>query len=166
MDLGTEVYQAPRTTVLAWRLLACAALVILLQVIPVGYALVTADSWVPLAEDDFGQLLGAESIPAIQANDLLAALELVGLAVIVALAALGVRRGRDWGRALVPAITLFVLLACATGDVNRLKTEVYWSHPPVWVELVAYGFLLMYPLLIAGSVLVLLRSSRRHFIPR
>lgn len=160
------MYQPPRTAALAWRLLGYAALVILLQVIPVGYALVTADSWVPLTEDEFGRPLGAEHLPGIQAMDLIASLELVGLALIVALAALGARRGRDWDGSSPPRLPCSCSWACTTSDINRMKTEVHLSDPPVWVVSIAYGFLLMYPLLIAGSVLVLLRSSRRHFIPR
>jgi hypothetical protein len=158
----TAGYRPPPTVVLAQRLLTVAAVLLLLQTVPIIYSMWTVDAWGPQFEED-RRLLPGEAVDTVMFGDIrVMAILVFGGAIL--LAGRGIRRGSDWGRFFGIGLGGLIVLVCSFTDFNYLSTTDFW--PDLWAVLVAYSSLAIYPLLATASVLLLMPASAAHFAPR
>ncbi len=158
-----------------------AALALVAQVAQVIFDLVTT----PDVTRKAGALTGASptqirnEIGGARVFDVVTLLVLVMLAAALALAAVGFRRGSDSARVVAIAVAGVVMLCCTgavvggflggrqpdASEFQRQLTQMQEARTPDWANWLTLAALAVYPLLIAGVVLLLVAPSRRYFRP-
>jgi hypothetical protein len=111
--------------------------------------------------------------------DIVVLVVLVVLAGSVVLSALWFFRGRDGARVVAIVAASAVMLCCGMAlvgsvvgghqpdatEFQRQVTQLQEAHTPAWTGWLTLAALAVYPLLLAGMVLLLVGPSRRYFRP-